>query len=90
MSVLRSGRLPLSGPLAGSYYVTSGRDSYMSLGFVIQLITRWELLLISGIMMILVPLISIIASVRPRPRQRSFVPPADRALMESSPGPVES
>lgn len=62
----------------------------MSLLFLLELITRWELLLIAGIMMILIPLVAYIASVRPRAPRRRFVPPADRALMEPPQGPIES
>jgi len=62
----------------------------MSLLFLLKLITRWELLLVSGAMMILIPLVCYIASVRPRGRRRRFLPPADRALIQPRRGPVES
>ncbi|MBN1834800.1 MAG: hypothetical protein JW820_03055 [Spirochaetales bacterium] len=62
----------------------------MNLAFVLELVTRWELLLIAGILMILIPLVSYIASVRRGPRRRRFLSPADRALVEPPRGPVES
>jgi hypothetical protein len=54
----------------------------MTLELLVKLITRWELLLVCGVVMVLIPLVSYVASTRPRAPRGRFIPPADRALLE--------
>jgi hypothetical protein len=54
----------------------------MSLELIVKLITRWELLLVCGVVMVLIPLVSYVASVRPRAPRGRFISPADRAMFE--------
>ena len=50
---------------------------------VLSILTSWEILLVAGLCMVLIPLVSYLASLRPRPRRIPFSPPAERVLMET-------
>jgi hypothetical protein len=54
--------------------------------FLLRVLSRWEILAVSGLCMILIPLVSHLASLRSWRRRGGFTPPAERALME---GPEE-
>jgi hypothetical protein len=62
----------------------------MGLELVLELITRWEMLVVFGVLLVLIPLVSYLAAERPRSSRRRFLPPADRALLEPPRGPTES
>ena len=62
----------------------------MGFDLVLQLITRWEMLAVFGALLVLIPLVSYLASERPRSSRRRFLPPADRGLFEPPRGPTES
>jgi hypothetical protein len=49
----------------------------------VKILTRWEILVVSGACMILIPLVSHLAALRPRRRRIEFVPPAEKVLTES-------
>ena len=61
----------------------------MNWGLLLRLVTRWELLLVSGIVMVLIPLVSYIASGRTRTSRRKYLPRANRFLTKSR-RPAES
>ncbi len=46
----------------------------------LELFTQWPMLVVSGVVMVLIPLISYVSSLRPRRRRRRFTPPAETAL----------
>ena len=50
---------------------------------VLRILTSWEILFVAGLCMILIPLVSYLASLRPRPRRMQFLPPAEQALLET-------
>jgi len=50
---------------------------------VLSILTSWEILFVAGFCMILIPLVSYLASLRPRSRRVPFMAPAERALTES-------
>jgi hypothetical protein len=50
---------------------------------LLRVLSRWEILVVSGLCMILIPLVSYLASMRSWRRRGEFTPPAERALMES-------
>ncbi|UCF98618.1 MAG: hypothetical protein JSV89_03555 [Spirochaetaceae bacterium] len=50
---------------------------------LLRVLTRWEILAVSGLCLILIPLVSYLSSLRPRRRMMEFMPPAERALMET-------
>lgn len=56
----------------------------MSLLFFIKLFSQWQMLFISGLLILFIPLVSYIASLKPRRRKAEFLPPAEKALRESS------
>jgi hypothetical protein len=55
----------------------------MNLLFLLRVLTRWEIIFVSGLCMILIPLVSYLSSLRPRRRRIEFMPPAEQALMEA-------
>jgi len=59
----------------------------MSVLLFIKVLTRWETLLVSAVLLILIPLVSYLASLQPRLRPPRFVAPAERAL-EQAPAKV--
>lgn len=50
---------------------------------LLSILTSWEILFVAGMCMVLIPLVSYLASLRPRPPRMRFMPPAERALMET-------
>jgi hypothetical protein len=52
----------------------------MSIDILLKIITRWQVLLVSGLLILFLPLVSYIASIKTRSRRRGFIPPAERAL----------
>ena len=50
---------------------------------VLSILTSWEILLVAGVCMILIPLVSYLSSLRPRHRRMQFMPPAEQALTET-------
>lgn len=50
---------------------------------VLRILTSWEILFVAGVCMVLIPLVSYLASLRPRSRRIQFMPPAEQALMET-------
>jgi hypothetical protein len=50
---------------------------------VLEILTSWKVLLAGGLCMVLIPLVSYLASLRPRPRRMQFMPPAERVLLET-------
>lgn len=55
----------------------------MSVALLFRVMIRWETLLVAGIVMILIPLVSYLASLRPRLPRRRFLSPAEKALHEA-------
>ncbi|MEE9308620.1 MAG: hypothetical protein V3V57_13945 [Spirochaetia bacterium] len=51
--------------------------------FLLKVLTRWEILSVSGACMILIPMVSYLSSLRPRRRRIEFTPPAEKVLMET-------
>jgi hypothetical protein len=56
----------------------------MGLDIVLKIITRWQVLLVGGLMILFLPLVSYIASIPPKRRRARFVPPAERALRQAT------
>ena len=56
----------------------------MGLKIILLVVTRWQVLLVGGLMILFLPLVSYIASIQPRGRRAGFVPPADRALRKAT------
>lgn len=50
---------------------------------LLRVLTRWEILAVSGLCMILIPLVSYLSSLRPWRRRTKFVAPAEQALTEA-------
>ncbi len=55
----------------------------MSIVMLLKVITRWQLLLVSGLLILFLPFVSYIASVRTWRHRERFIPPAERALRET-------
>ncbi len=55
----------------------------MSALLFLEVLTRWQTLLVSAVLLVLVPLVSYLASLRPRLRPPRFRAPAERALEEA-------
>ena len=55
----------------------------MNLLVVLRILTSWETLSVAGVCMVLIPLVSYLASLRPRRRRLQFTAPAEQALMEA-------
>jgi hypothetical protein len=51
--------------------------------FLLKVLTRWEILAVSGACMILIPMVSYLSSLRPRLRRIEFRPPAEKVLSET-------
>jgi hypothetical protein len=56
----------------------------MGLDIVLMVVTRWQVLLVGGLMIPFLPLVSYIASIKPKRRPARFVPPAERALRQAA------
>ena len=56
----------------------------MGLDIVLKIITRWQVLLVGGLLILFLPLVSYIASIQPKGRRTRFVPPAERALRKAT------
>ncbi len=56
----------------------------MGLEIVLKIITRWQVLLVGGLLILFLPLVSYIASIQPRGRRARFIPPAERALRKAA------
>lgn len=56
----------------------------MGLAFVLQLFSQWQMQLVSAFAILLLPLVSYLASGRPRPQRPAELPPAEKALREST------
>jgi hypothetical protein len=56
----------------------------MSIAILLKIITRWQLLLVSGLLILFLPLVSYIASVGTWRHRARFIPPAERALRQSN------
>lgn len=56
---------------------------------LLEVLTRWQTLLVCAVLMILIPLVNHLAQLRPRLRPPRFVPPAERALKEAPAEPLE-
>ena len=52
----------------------------MSASFVLKLLTQWQMLFIGGLIILFLPLVARIASLKPRRRRTEFIPPAEKAL----------
>jgi hypothetical protein len=52
----------------------------MSLDILLKIITRWQVLLTSGLLILFLPLVSYIASIKTSSHRARFIPPAERAL----------
>jgi hypothetical protein len=50
---------------------------------VLRILASWEVLLAAGLCMLLIPLVSYLASLRPRSRRIRYLPPAEQALLEN-------
>jgi hypothetical protein len=61
----------------------------MNLLIVLRILTSWEILSVAGVCMVLIPLVSYLSSLRPRRRRMQFMPPAERALMETPEQPAD-
>jgi hypothetical protein len=55
----------------------------MSVLLFLKVLTRWETLLVSAVLMILIPLVTYLAALRPRVRRLQFIAPAEKALEEA-------
>ena len=56
----------------------------MGLSFVFQLFSQWQMQLVCSLAILLLPLVSYLASVQPRSRRPAELPPAEKALREST------
>jgi hypothetical protein len=56
----------------------------MGLKIILLVVTRWQVLLVGGLLILFLPLVSYIASIQPRGRRAGFVPPAERALRKAT------
>ena len=55
----------------------------MNILIVLRILTSWKILSVAGMCMVLIPLVSYLSSLRPRRRRIGYMPPAERALMET-------
>ena len=55
----------------------------MNLRTVLRILASWEILAVAGMCIVLIPLVSYLSSLRPRRRRMQYMPPAERALMET-------
>jgi hypothetical protein len=56
----------------------------MSIALLLKIITHWQFLLVGGLLILFLPFVSYIASVRTwRPLAR-FIPPAERAVRQTN------
>jgi hypothetical protein len=62
----------------------------MGLELLEKLVTRWEMWVVCGVLLVLIPLVSYLAAERPRSSGPRFLPPADRALLEPPRGSKKS
>jgi hypothetical protein len=56
----------------------------MSIEILLKIISRWQLLVVSGLLVLFLPFVTYIASVKTQHRRVRFIPPAERALRQTT------
>jgi hypothetical protein len=57
---------------------------FVGLRFVALLFSQWQMQLVCGLLVLLLPLVSYLAYVKPRRPREEALPPAEKALRQST------